>query len=123
MHNFDKYLCDEQREAIQHMVLNTVLPGDLLCVVQVSEEQTRNGIVIPDTASNAGEKRGLVVHAGKGIWANGAYKEMEPKVGDIVRFDRGRLGNEQVIHEIEYDNEKFVILPESIVLMIERQPS
>ncbi|MFA6356771.1 MAG: co-chaperone GroES [Candidatus Omnitrophota bacterium] len=87
--------------------------GDRILVKPVdSEEKTRGGIILPDTAKEKPSK-GKVVAVGKGkLLDDGKVKELEVKVGDVILY--GRYGGT----EIKYKDEDMLILRESEVLAI-----
>ncbi|MFA5148316.1 MAG: co-chaperone GroES [Candidatus Omnitrophota bacterium] len=87
--------------------------GDRILVKPVdSEEKTRGGIILPDTAKEKPSK-GKVVAVGKGkLLDDGKVKELEVKVGDTILY--GRYGGT----EIKYKDEDMLILRESEVLAI-----
>jgi len=87
--------------------------GDRILVKPMeSEERTKGGIILPDTAQEKPSK-GKVVAAGKGkLLDDGKIKELEVKVGDTVLY--GRYGGT----EIKYKGEDLLILRESEILAI-----
>jgi chaperonin GroES len=87
--------------------------GDRILVKPVdSEEKTRGGIILPDTAQEKPSK-GKVVAVGKGkLLDDGKVKELEVKTGDMVLY--GRYGGT----EIKYKDEDMLILRESDVLAV-----
>jgi len=87
--------------------------GDRILVKPVdSEEKTRGGIILPDTAKEKPSK-GKVVAVGKGkLLDDGKVKELEVKVGDTILY--GRYGGT----EIKYKDEDMLILRESEVLAV-----
>lgn len=87
--------------------------GDRILVKPVdSEEKTKGGIILPDTAKEKPSK-GKVVAVGKGkLLDDGKVKELEVKTGDTVLY--GRYGGT----EIKYKDEDMLILRESEVLAI-----
>jgi len=91
-----------------------VIPlGDRILVKPLnSEEKTKGGIILPDTAQEK-PQQGKVVAVGKGkLLDDGKVKELEVKVGDTVLY--GRYGGT----EIKYKDEDLLILKESDVLAI-----
>lgn len=91
-----------------------VIPlGDRILVKPLnSEEKTKGGIIIPDTAQEK-PQQGKVVAVGKGkLLDDGKVKELEVKAGDTILY--GRYGGT----EIKYKDEDLLILKESDVLAI-----
>lgn len=91
-----------------------VIPlGDRILVKPLdSEEKTKGGIILPDTAQEK-PQQGKVVAVGKGkLLDDGKVKELEVKSGDTVLY--GRYGGT----EIKYKDEDLLILKESDVLAI-----
>ena len=76
-----------------------------------SNEQTRGGLFIPDTAKEKPQE-GEILAVGPGRYDDGKRVPMEVKVGDKVLFGK-YSGTEVVI-----DNESLLILRESDVLAI-----
>ncbi|MDD5270061.1 MAG: co-chaperone GroES [Candidatus Omnitrophica bacterium] len=87
--------------------------GDRILVKPLdSEEKTKGGIILPDTAKEKPSK-GKVIAVGKGkLLDDGKVKGLEVKVGDMVLY--GRYGGT----EIKYKDEDMLILRESEVLAI-----
>ena len=86
---------------------------DRLLVKRVeSENKTRGGILIPDTAQEKPQE-GKVVAAGKGrITDDGKLQPMEVQVGDRVLFAK-YAGS-----EVRIDGEEHVILREDYVMAV-----
>ncbi|MBO8126280.1 MAG: co-chaperone GroES [Firmicutes bacterium] len=80
-------------------------------VVQVleSEEKTKSGIVLPDTAKEK-PQQGKVLAVGPGKYENGNLVPMTVKEGDTVVFAK-YAGT-----EIKLDGEEYLILRESDIL-------
>ena len=77
-----------------------------------SEEVTRGGIVLPDTAKEK-PQQGKVIAVGKGkVMDNGQVHALEVKVGDIVLYGK-YSGN-----EIKESGETLLIMREEDVLAI-----
>lgn len=98
--------------------------GDLMLVRQLPDDQVSpGGIVLPETQTQQGVKRAEVIIVGPGVWGPGCaeYKEMQPQVGDIIWWRRGQLGNEAVVTELDYEGQRYVVIPEAIVLLIEKR--
>jgi len=76
------------------------------------EEQTKSGIVLPDTAEEKPEQ-GRVVAVGQGkIDANGQRIPMTVKTGDVVIFTKYGPS------EIKIDNKEYLIAKEEDILAI-----
>ena len=88
------------------MTLKTVL-NKIIVEPQEAETVTRGGIIIPDTALEKPQK-GLVVAVGKGK----NDETMEVNVGDTILF--GKYAGT----EVQLDDNKFLIMSQSDVLMI-----
>ncbi|WP_027365301.1 co-chaperone GroES [Desulfotruncus alcoholivorax] len=76
--------------------------GDRVVVKQVpSEEVTKSGIVLPDTAKEK-PQQGEVVAVGSGrLLDNGQRVPIDLKVGDKILFSK-YAGNEVKIDDVEY---------------------
>ncbi|MCD6107694.1 MAG: co-chaperone GroES [Caldisericaceae bacterium] len=87
--------------------------GDRLVVqIEESEEKTKSGIVLPDTAKEKPQK-GKVVAIGSGkILDSGKKVPLEVKKGDIVIFSK-YAGT-----EVKLEEEKYLILSENDILAI-----
>lgn len=76
-----------------------------------SEEKTKSGIVLPDTAKEK-PQQGKVMAAGPGRYENGQKIPMSVKEGDIVIFAK-YAGT-----EVKLDGEEYLILKETDILAI-----
>lgn len=77
-----------------------------------SEEKTKSGIVLPDTAKEKPQK-GTVVAVGPGkVLDNGQKLPLEVKVGDKVLFAK-YAGT-----EVKVDEEEYMVLKETDILAI-----
>lgn len=77
-----------------------------------SEEKTKGGIIIPDTAQEKAQE-GKVEAVGKGkLLDNGSVRPLDVKVGDKVLFSKYG-GN-----DINIDGDEFLIMREEDVLAI-----
>ena len=87
--------------------------GDrLLIKPRESEEKTKSGIVLPDSAKEKPQE-GKVISVGKGVKDDkGNIIPMEVKVGDIVLYSK-YSGT-----EVKIDGEEHLIIKESDVLAI-----
>jgi chaperonin GroES len=88
------------------------LADRVLIKVLESEEKTKSGIVIPDTAKEKPEK-GKVLSVGPGKMENGTRIVPEVKAGDVVYFAK-YAGT-----TIKVDGEECTVLKESDILGIE----
>ena len=87
--------------------------GDRLIVKpKESEEKTKSGIVLPDSAKEKPQE-GKVISVGKGVKDDkGNITPMEVKVGDVVLYSK-YSGT-----EVKIDGEEHLIIKESDVLAI-----
>ena len=87
--------------------------GDHIIVEPLSsEEMTKSGIILPETAKEKPE-RGTVMAAGPGKQLdNGQRASMDVKVGDVVVFKRYSPD------EFKFENKEYLILSQSDVLAI-----
>ncbi|MEA3313592.1 MAG: co-chaperone GroES [Caldisericota bacterium] len=87
--------------------------GDHLAVqIEESEEKTKSGIVLPDTAKEKPQK-GKVVAVGSGRMLDSGKKvPLEVKKGDMVIFSK-YAGT-----EVKLEGEKYLILSENDILAI-----
>jgi chaperonin GroES len=77
------------------------------------EEQTKSGIVIPDTSDKEKPEQGKVIAVGSGrIDSNGNRIPMTVKVGDVVLFTK--YGP----NEVKIDNKEYLIAKEEDILAI-----
>ncbi len=76
-----------------------------------SEEKTRSGIVLPDTAKEK-PQQGKVMAAGPGRYENGQKIPMSVKEGDTVIFAK-YAGT-----EVKLEGEEYLILKETDILAI-----
>ena len=88
------------------------LADRVLIKVLESEEKTKSGIVIPDTAKEKPEK-GKVLAVGPGKMENSTRIAPEVKVGDVVYFAK-YAGT-----TIKVDGEECTVLKESDILGVE----
>mgnify|MGYP001029502485 CR=1 FL=1 len=88
------------------------LSDHVVVKVLETEEKTKSGIVLPDTAKEKPQK-GEVMAVGPGrILDNGTRVPLEVKVGDKVIFSKYG-GN-----EIKFNNEEYLILTERDILAV-----
>ncbi|MDR3271747.1 MAG: co-chaperone GroES [Peptococcaceae bacterium] len=76
-----------------------------------SEEKTKSGIIMPDTAKEKPQE-GEVVAVGSGRVEKGAKIALEVKIGDKVIYSK-YAGT-----EVKYDGVEYLILKESDILAI-----
>ncbi len=88
------------------------LADRVLIKVVETEEKTKSGILIPDTAKEKPEK-GKVLAVGPGKMENGQRIAPEVKVGDVVYFAK-YAGT-----TVKVDGEECTVLKESDILGIE----
>ncbi len=78
-----------------------------------SEEKTKSGIIIPDTASQEKPDQGKVLAVGEGkLLENGERSKMDVKVGDTVIFSKYSPS------EIKLDGSEYLVISEEDVLAI-----
>jgi len=78
-----------------------------------SEEKTKSGIVLPDTAEKERPEQGKVVAVGPGkILDNGNRQKIEVEKGDIVLFSK--YGP----NEIKIDDREYLIAKEDDILAV-----
>ena len=78
-----------------------------------SEEKTKGGIIIPDTAKKDKPQKGEIVAVGDGkITEDGKVLPLNVKPGDKVLFAK-YAGN-----EVKIDDKKFLVMRESDILAI-----
>ncbi len=90
----------------------TPLGDRVLIKPMPSEERTKGGVILPDTAKEKPQK-GEVIAVGKGkLTDDGKRIEMEVKVGDKVLY--GKYAGT----EIKYEGEEYLIVKQSEILAI-----
>lgn len=90
----------------------TPLGDRVLVKPSPSEEKTKGGVILPDTAKEKPQK-GEVIAVGKGkITEEGKLIEMEVKPGDQVLY--GKYSGT----EIKYEGEDYLIIKQSEILAI-----
>jgi len=86
--------------------------GDKVVLKQLeSEEKTKSGIVLPDTAKEK-PQQGKVIAVGSGKIIEGKKVPLEVKVGDVVLYKK--YGPD----EVKIDDEEYLILSEEDILAI-----
>lgn len=86
--------------------------GDKIVLKQLeSEEKTKSGIVLPDTAKEKPQE-GKVIAVGTGKIVDGKKVPLEVKVGDRVLYKK--YGPD----EVKIDDEEYLILSEEDILAI-----
>jgi chaperonin GroES len=87
--------------------------GDRVIVEAMSQETSKSGIIIPDTASKEKPQQGTVIAVGPGrLSESGDRLAPEVKEGDVVLF--GKYSGT----EIEVDSNELLILRESDILAV-----
>ena len=87
--------------------------GDRVIVEAMSQETSKSGIIIPDTANKEKPQQGTVVAVGPGrLSDNGERLSPEVKEGDVVLF--GKYSGT----EIEVGSDDLLILRESDILAV-----
>jgi len=99
--------------------MEKLLPlGDKVIIKPIEKEEvTRGGIILPDTAKEKPQE-GEVIAAGPGrVTRDGNKIPLEVNVGDRVLF--GKYSGS----EIKFNDEKYLIMPESDILAVIVQES
>ena len=98
-------------EKEKKMIIKLQPMGDRLVVKPIqSEEKTKSGIYLPDTAKEKPQE-GEVIAVGPGrVTDEGKRIAMDVEVGDIIIYTK--YGGS----EIKIDNEEFIIMRESDIL-------
>jgi chaperonin GroES len=87
--------------------------GDRVIVEAMSQETSKSGIIIPDTANKEKPQQGTVIAVGPGrLSESGDRLAPEVKEGDVVLF--GKYSGT----EIEVDSNELLILRESDILAV-----
>ena len=82
-------------------------------VIEPVKEETKGGIILPDTADREKPEKGKVVAVGPGKFLeNGNRAIMEVKVGDIVVFKKYSPD------EVKVDNKEYFILDEGDIMAL-----
>lgn len=93
--------------------LDIVPLADRVIVAPMTEEKTKSGIIIPDTANKERPERGTVLAVGRGkMGEDNKPIPLEVKVGDIVIFSK--YGPD----EIKLEGTEYYILREDQILAI-----
>lgn len=88
----------------------------LLTMLDVEEEKTINGIIIPDTAKSEDIKRAKVEAVGNGLYTqSGVAIPMSLVVGDEVVLSPYHQGQ-----EVKIGGNKYILIRESEILMVIR---
>jgi chaperonin GroES len=93
--------------------INMTPLGDRVIIKPIpSEEKTRGGVILPDTAKEKPQK-GEIIAVGKGKYTDdGKFIEMEVKPGDKVLY--GKYAGT----EIKYEGDEYLIVKQSEILAI-----
>lgn len=82
-------------------------------MIEPVKEETKGGIILPDTADKEKPEKGKVVAVGPGKFLeNGNRAAMEVKVGDIVVFKKYSPD------EVKVDNKEYFILDEGDIMAL-----
>jgi chaperonin GroES len=93
--------------------INMTPLGDRVIIKPIpSEEKTRGGVILPDTAKEKPQE-GEIIAVGKGKYTDdGKFIEMEVKPGDKVLY--GKYAGT----EIKYEGDEYLIVKQSEILAI-----
>jgi len=95
-------------------MIKKVLNDNILLEVELQEQQTNSGIIIPDTASDKHIQKGKIAFIGEGkLNDRGERNKMSVNVGDNVLFEKSY--NSQ---EIKIDNKTYLKISESDIIAI-----
>ena len=88
--------------------------GDRVIIQELSAEETRGGIIIPDTANKEKPQQGTVIAVGPGRISETSGDRIAPEVkkGDTVLF--GKYSGT----EVEIDGQDLLILEEKNILAV-----
>jgi len=96
------------------MNIKKVLNDNILVEVEIQEQQTVSGILIPDTASDKNIQKGKIAFIGEGkINDKGERNIMSVNVNDIILFEKSY--NSQ---EIKIDDKTYLKICESDVIAV-----
>ena len=87
------------------------LNENVLLKKEIVENKTASGIIVSKSEKSE-ENVGVVVAVGQGKLVDGKREPMTVKVNDRVIFEKYSA------NEIEYKNEKYLLIPESKILAI-----
>ncbi len=87
------------------------LHDNVLLKKQVVENKTASGIILTNSTKQA-DNIGVVVAVGEGKLVDGKLVELTVKPNDKVIYDK------YSVTEVEYESEKYLLLPESKILAI-----
>jgi chaperonin GroES len=95
-------------------MIKKVLNDNILLEVELQEQQTMSGIIIPDTASDKHIQKGKVAFIGEGkINDKGERKLISVNIGDMVLFEKSY--NAQ---EIKIDDKTYLKISESDIIAV-----
>jgi chaperonin GroES len=95
-------------------MIKKVLNDNILLEVELQEQQTLSGIIIPDTASDKHIQKGKVAFIGEGkINDKGERKPFSVNIGDMVLFEKSY--NSQ---EIKIDEKTYLKISESDIIAV-----
>ena len=82
-------------------------------VVEPVKEETKGGIILPETAGKDKPEKGKIIACGPGkLMENGTRAAMEVKVGDVVMFKKYSPD------EVKIDGKEYLVLEESDIMGI-----
>lgn len=106
----NKQMMNNLKEGISSMNIKPL--GDRVVIKSLpSEEKTKSGIIMPDTAKEKPQE-GEIVAVGPGKMEKGERIALDVKVGDRVIYSK-YAGT-----EVKYDGEEYLILKETDILAI-----
>ncbi|MDD3156060.1 MAG: co-chaperone GroES [Candidatus Pacebacteria bacterium] len=95
-------------------MIKKVLNDNILLEVEIKEQQTNSGIIIPDSASDKQIQTGRIAFVGEGrLNDKGERSLMSVKTGDLVLFEKGY--NSQ---EVKIDEKTYLKISESDIIAI-----
>lgn len=95
-------------------MIKKVLNDNILLEVEIQEQQTNSGIIIPDTASDKHIQKGRIAFIGEGrLNEKGERNKMSVNIGDNVLFEKSY--NAQ---EIKIDEKTYLKISESDIIAI-----
>lgn len=95
-------------------MIKKVLNDNILLEVELQEQQTNSGIIIPDTIADKHIQKGKIAFVGEGkLNDKGERNKMSVNIGDNVLFEKSY--NTQ---EIKIDNKTYLKISESDIIAI-----
>jgi len=84
-------------------MIKKVINDNILLEVEIQEQQTNSGIIIPDSASDKHIQKGRIAFIGEGrLNEKGERNKMSVNVGDNVLFEKSYNAQEIKIDEKTY---------------------